>query len=136
MNTPIRQALANFPHDLMMTEDPMGTPQVAFGFESMAIYDASISDCGRFEANADHYGLTEDQHTAFQGIRMLLDDAVNDALDAGCIKLQMALGVEAGDVAGVFFSGDEDRNRLRLMLGNYFISEVNLSVKGNPAVPA
>jgi hypothetical protein len=40
-----------------------------------------------------------------QALNHLVEQATQDALNAGCLAVQTMLGVSSGDEAGVFFSG-------------------------------
>lgn len=56
-------------------------------------------------------------------IEKLIDDAAEDALNAGCLRIQQAIKQTDGGIASVVFSGDELRGVLRTNFKNYFDSE-------------
>ena len=77
----------------------------------------------RLELNADsnlmatnNSEVNEAQSLMVAHLNLILEKAVNLALDSGCKTIQDALGIEAGDYAGMFFSGD-NKDAIKTKLG-------------------
>lgn len=67
---------------------------------------------------------SQEQVHVLQQLNELLDSAVEDALNAGCIRLQTALQIRFGDAAGVFFTGHH-RQVVHNAFRDYLLIEVN-----------
>lgn len=61
-------------------------------------------------------------------INAALEDATQDALNAGCLTLQNAMGVKQGDVAGVHFSGTDSVSPVQGALASYTQLELSISM--------
>lgn len=84
----------------------------------------------RLELNADsnlmatnNSEVNEAQSLMVAHLNLILEKAVNLALDSGCKTIQDALGIEAGDYAGMFFSGD-NKDAIKTKLGGYLLDEI------------
>ena len=67
---------------------------------------------------------TLEQAQALDRMNRALDDAVDSALDAGCLRIQQELGVTAGDLAGMYFcTGGAHERQVRSALASYMIDE-------------
>lgn len=115
-----------FPHPVSLGEDAQtGKPIFGVNVNGYHIVDPTVSECGRFEVDPQEtYGMSEADVAALKGLNNTLEDALQDALNAGCKTIQDALGVEQGDWAGLFFSGDERTKPLKYLLGQYMDSEI------------
>jgi len=64
-----------FPYPLTVGEHPeTGDPVIGFVHEDMFIFDAFSSDCGRFPAPPQEYGLTREEANTLVGINESLKD--------------------------------------------------------------
>lgn len=61
-------------------------------------------------------------------INASLEEATEDALNAGCLTLQTAMGVAQGDVASVHFSGPDNVNPIQSALAEYATVELLLKL--------
>lgn len=68
--------------------------------------------------------LTPEQIEAVGKMNKTLDDATWEATSAGCLKIQNLLGIDAGDYAGVYFSGDEANEAVRQTMAKYLLAEL------------
>lgn len=73
------------------------------------------------------WGLTEAQAKFIVTLNEQLAEAAEDAINAGCLRLQNAAGITDGGYAGVHFSGPELRNQLMRIFGEYIASDINAS---------
>lgn len=53
----------------------------------------------------------------------LIDNAVEAAINAGCLVIQKAIGQTDGGVAGIYFSGDKERHWLTTVFRDYLATE-------------
>lgn len=53
-----------------------------------------------------------------------IEDLAEDALNAACLEIQKKLGVESGDVAGLYFSGTE-ADAVRIIFRDYIKYELS-----------
>ena len=67
---------------------------------------------------------SQEQLHVLQQLNELLDSAVEDALNAGCLRLQTGLQIRFGDAAGVFFTGHH-RQVVHNAFRDYLLIEVN-----------
>ena len=67
---------------------------------------------------------SQEQSHVLQQLNELLDSAVEDALNAGCLRVQTALKIQFGDAAGVFFTGHH-RQVVHNAFRDYLLIEVN-----------
>ena len=86
------------------------------------------SECSRFEVTPDVHGLSTEEAAFIEGFNEMLQRATLEALNAGCLAVQEALGVSAGDFAGVFFSDDRECERIRAVLAKYALQEAELNI--------
>lgn len=87
-------------------ENPLtDLPVLGTSVKDMFIFDPFISECGRFEVDpVTTYGISHADAKALRELNELIEEAAEAAINAGCRKIQEALCIETGDVAGVFFS--------------------------------
>ena len=116
-----------FPHELHKTEDAnTGDARIGFVFNGTDISDATMSECSRFPVAPAYYGLTNDQAYFLQRINTLVQEAAEVALNSGAKYIQDYLGVEAGDLAGLYFSGNQEfLVELENRMAEYICAEVN-----------
>lgn len=116
-----------FPHQLHKTEDAnTGDARIGFEFKGTTISDATVSECGRFPVLPEYYGLSNDEAYFLYRLNTLLMEAAEVALNSGARYIQDYLGVESGDLAGLYFSGNQEflvefENRM----AEYICAEVN-----------
>lgn len=104
-----------------------GLPVFGFSINDMFITDPFLSECGRFKVNpTEVYGLSQDDANHLVALNKLVDTATQDALNAGCLAVQQALGIETGDVAGVHFSGPAEIRPVAQAMVDYIQTEYNL----------
>lgn len=60
-------------------------------------------------------------------LQEVVEDAVEDAINAGCRRIQDYLGVTDGGFAGVYFSGLEHRKKLLEVFIAYAAEEINFN---------
>jgi hypothetical protein len=98
-----------------------------FGFEhrDMFIYDPFLSDCGRFTADpAEAYGISEPEAKALVTLNQVLSEAIKASLNAGCLTIQTAMAIPAGDVAGMYFSDALNARGIAESLAGYLDMEL------------
>ena len=68
----------------------------------------------------------------------ILQEAVHEALDAGCAVIQRRLGVSTGDLAGMYFSGGASRDQVAQAFEEYMRAEIDdgaAPVESSPPPP-
>lgn len=113
----------NFPHPLSLTENDEGMPVFGFSFNGMCVHDPRLSDCGRFAMAPKDSGLTEEQANWLTRVNAAIDIATESALNAGCREIQVIMGIDSGDVAGLHYSSDEQRSEIAKSFANYLQTE-------------
>lgn len=98
-------------------------PVAGFAFKGMQIFDPFLSECGRFLVSPEYYGLTVEEANALSALNQKVEDATQDAINAGCLAIQQHLGVTAGDRAGNFFSS-ESTTQIEQIFLNYALAEI------------
>lgn len=68
--------------------------------------------------------LSDEQLAKVVEMNATLDDATFNAVSAGCFDIQKMLGIDAGDYAGVYFSGDEANEAVRQTMVKYLFAEL------------
>lgn len=114
-----------FSFDLTLSTDA-NTDFATFGFvwNAFFISDPFVSECSRFAVDpTENYGISREDADKLRHLNKLLDDAVEDALNAGCLRLQNGMEVETGDFAGIYFSGDEHRKGFYESFARYMMAE-------------
>lgn len=108
-----------------------GLPVFGFMVDGMFIHDPRRSDCGRFEVDPlDAYGISKEDAEQLAALNKMLDDATQAALNEGCYRVQTHLGIEAGDFAGVYFSGSQHVRSIAQALANYIFREIERAADG------
>ena len=102
------------------------TPVFCFSYAGMEIYDISLSECGRFEVEPSNYGLSEQDAEHLRYLGALLDEATNNALNAGCKSIQDALGETDGGYASLYFSDSKTVIGLRQTLAEYLLAQLRM----------
>lgn len=109
-----------FTLQLVQTEDPSnGLP--AFGLRADGLV------LGPHLSQLQTASLPPSDAENLKAINKLLDSATQSALNAGCLEIQQALGIESGDVAGVFFSGPDEVSPIARALADYLEHEIALA---------
>lgn len=110
-------------------EDPMtGLPAFGFTINGMLITAPFRSECCQFEVDpTEAYGLSEKDAVELENLNQVLTDATTDALNAGCLAIQTALGIATGDVAAVHFSGSAQTKPIAQALMDYILTEYNMN---------
>lgn len=99
-------------------------PVLGFVLNEMFIHDPAFSECGRFEVDAlATYGVPAADVRQLKQLNDLVDAATQAALNAGCREVQDALGVTAGDLAGVHFSGSAAVQPVAKAMCEYILAE-------------
>ena len=119
-----------FSHPLVKGEDAStGTPVFGFEVNDMFIHDPSLSECGRFSVDpSETYGITAEDAKELNRLNELLTAATEAALNAGCLHIQEALGIESGDLAGMHFPGTQASAPVARALMDYLMAEYNQTV--------
>jgi hypothetical protein len=112
-------------NQLLVAEDAFGDVRLVLFIDDMNIHDFNKSPCGRFQVDPQEaYGLSPEQVHCFKQLEKLMDKAVQNGLNTICLAIQDELGIEAGDYAGIHFSGGPELNKLREVVGNYLLAEL------------
>lgn len=97
-------------------------PVFGFHFNGMFIYDPKLSECGRFSVDpVECYGLTPERQSHLEQLNERLEAATEDALNAGTLSIQKALGVPSGDTAGIFFSEQRYRGLIAIGVSSFSV---------------
>jgi hypothetical protein len=110
---------------LYVTEDSNG--KVVFGIAAKGheILDPSMDEGLTNSVEPSYYGLTDEQVAFFNKLNQVLDDASEEAQNAGCLAIQRAMGIATGDVAGIHFSRDHECAPIRSALAKCLLTEVH-----------
>jgi len=73
------------------------------------------------------YGVSREDADQLVALNKLVNTATQEALNAGCLAIQQALGIATGDVAGVYFSGSNEVRPVAQALVDYLMTEYRLS---------
>lgn len=71
------------------------------------------------------WGLSQEQANFIVGLNEQLSEAVEDAINAACLRLQNFAGITAGGYAGIHFSDPAIRNKLMEVFAAYIVDDVN-----------
>ncbi len=112
-----------FPFALEETSDVHGKPMAGFVHQGIVIHDPTVTECGRFPATPDLYGMTEAQVLALMQLNSTLDEATESAINAGSLVIQRHLGITTGDTAGAYFTG-ESREQIERVIVQYALTEI------------
>ena len=74
----------------------------------------------------EHWGLSQEQANFIVGLNDQLSEAVEDAINAACLRLQTFAGITDGGYAEVHFSDPAVRNKLMEVFAAYIVNDVNL----------
>lgn len=118
-----------FTKPLMQGDDPeTGMPVLGFEADGMFIHKPRLSSCGRFSVNpTEAYGISGAEADALVALNKVLDQATEDAINAGCLTLMNHLGVTDGGIAGVCFSGNSARAQVARPLARYLLTELRFA---------
>ncbi|ABE46876.1 hypothetical protein [Polaromonas sp. JS666] len=123
---PLQKPIADvFPFALHETSDVLGKPMAGFVHQGVVIHDPTVTECGRFAATPDLYGMTDAQVLALERLNSTLDEATEAAINAGANVIQKDLGITTGDTAGTYFTGESQENIARVFL-RYALTEIAL----------
>ncbi|MAY34740.1 MAG: hypothetical protein CMN84_01435 [Spongiibacteraceae bacterium] len=114
---------------LKIDTDPT-TNLAVFGIEvnDFFITDPSLSECGRFNVDPQAtYGVPADWANALRWLNKTLEQACEDAINAGCLHIQNQLGITDGGFAGIFFSDNDNREGLQIVLAHYLYEQLEHS---------
>lgn len=110
-----------------------GAPVLGFVHSDMFImYPRENLNCSEFVDPLVAYGLTPTDVTESERLNTALTAAIaatsgltgDDALNAGCLIIQEALGITTGDFAGVHFSGHDHSLDIGNTLRDYMLAEI------------
>jgi uncharacterized protein YunC (DUF1805 family) len=108
-----------------------GLPVFGFMVDGMFIHEPTLSDCGRFDVDPlKTYGICAQDVQQLAALNKMLHDATQAALNEGCYRAQNFLGIEAGDFAGVYFSGSEHVRPIAEALADYIFREIERAAAG------
>ncbi|CAN7628301.1 hypothetical protein LJR189_004747 [Acidovorax delafieldii] len=118
-------ALENFPFPLEFST-MNDLPEIGVGckdvFVTNPFYDHGMtSKVDPMEC----WGISKAHAQFIVDINEELEEAVEDAINAACARLQDVAGIKDGDFAGMFFSGHEIRRKLMEVLAEYITSDFN-----------
>ncbi len=71
------------------------------------------------------WGLTLSQANFIVGLNEQLQEAVDDALNVACARLQRHAGIKDGGFAGLYFSDPKIRNKLAEVFAAYIVADFN-----------
>lgn len=114
---------------LKIDTDPT-TNLAVFGIvvNDFLITDLSLSECGRFKVDPQAtYDVPAEWANALGWLNKTLDQACEDAINAGCLHIQNQLGVKDGGFAGIFFSDNDNREGLQIVLAHYLYEQLEHS---------
>lgn len=112
------------------TNAATGAPVIGIETKGFFIHDPYLSSCGRFSVNpTEEYGISETDAELLKGINGALAEATEAALNAACKTIQDKLGVQTGDVAGMFFSDDKYPHVLGGWIREYIRTEYAMNAK-------
>lgn len=123
-----------FAMPLIQGEDPC-TGCAMFGFETevMFIFDPYRPECGRFQCDPTTlYGISKDEADQLVVLNKVLLEATEAAINASCEVVQDALGGLSGEVAGGFYSNDDNRRNFSKGVADYIQHELVMS--GNSVI--
>lgn len=112
-----------FPFALVETTDVEGKPMAGFVHRGIVIHDPTVTECGRFTAKSDLYGMTDAQVLALVRLNAQIEEAADAAISAGTNVIQKHLDIVTGDQAKTFFAGENKAHIERLFL-RYALTEV------------
>lgn len=120
--------MINFKYIVSVGVDPTdGRPVIGFTYQEMFIFDPFLSDCGRFQVDPEgQYGLPREQAEHLYFVNKTLPLAADDAIHAGCLRMQTHFDVP-GDVAGIWFSGGAAVFDVQRAFAEYFAFEMNVN---------
>lgn len=102
------------------------TPEIGVAAKGYFITNP-FYDVGMIEKvdSMECWGLSEAQAKLIVALNEELAEAVEDAINAGCLRLQTIAGITDGGYAGVHFSGTEIRNQMMQLFGKYIAADIN-----------
>lgn len=126
--------LPKFSHPVGVGEGYVGNdylPVIGLSVRDTFIYDPKASECGRFPADPEKdYGISPEEVAQLAGLNEAIHEAAETALNAACLALQEKYGIESGDVAAHYFSGQtlEDFKRDTMnALTRYMLFEIRMA---------
>lgn len=106
-----------------------GLPVFGFNLRHTFITEPLLSECGRFTVDpVKHYGVTEQDASELAALNQLVDKATQEALNAGCVAVQKALGIAGGDLAKAHFSDYLETRPVALAIVKYIQAEYQSSL--------
>jgi len=117
------------PKTLTVCDTPDGDPVIGFvdPASGVAIVDANLSSCSRFQVEPQSYGISLEDVLALKELNEAAQAAAEAALDAMCAPLQEHLQVATGDFAGLYFSASQRcRDVLRTAM-EYAVDQIERS---------
>jgi hypothetical protein len=111
---------------LELGSDPAtNQPKLGFTVNGTFIHDPGLSECGRFEVDPlSTYNIPQSDIIARRVLSQAIETAAENALNAGTLAIQEALGGCTGDVAGVHFCDTEQRYALEKMFAEYLLTQL------------
>ena len=68
---------------------------------------------------------TPPQRELMNELNAVFHQAIEDALDAGCLALQNSIGVQSGDFASMFFCGGRSKDAVLEAFADYYLAELS-----------
>lgn len=103
-----------------------GDPEIGVSTRGMFVVNP-FTDEGQTEEvdPLEYWGLTPEQAQFIVDINAKLKEAVEDAINAGCLRLQNASGITDGGFAGLYFSGPPSQTKLMEVFAGYIVDNIN-----------
>lgn len=124
--TVVPEPIYLFPHELV--ECDLGHESLYIRFvdrtSGVVIGDLTMDPTGRETVGPEAYGLTDADVIALNRLNVAIDEAVETALDAMAKAVQDHLQIATGDFAGLYFSGERKRRKLKKTAIRYALAEI------------
>lgn len=119
----------DFKHALVLgTDATTDLPAFGFNINDFFIIDPTIAECGRCGVDpVETYGVSVEEAQALIDLNTALNEGGEAMLNEGCARAQLTLGIDAGDVAGMYFSGSDNRKPIYYSLALYMAHELQLA---------
>jgi hypothetical protein len=121
-----------FKFNLVIRDDAYsGLPVFGFIAGDRFIHNPYVGEDGQLKVDPTKaYFISGKDAKALVALNQMLDAATQEALNAGCFKAQTHLGIDAGDFAGVYFSGPEHVYAITQTMAQYILREIERAADG------
>lgn len=122
----------NFKLRLVIGDDvSTGLPVFGFNANDRFIHDPFRSECGHFMVDPTRtYVISGKDAKALVALNQMLHEATQAGLNEACFTAQKHLGIDAGDFAGVYFSGPEHVYAIAQTMAQYILREIERADDG------